>query len=88
MLAQSKITSQGQISVPKQVRDKLGVAPGSILEWDEVDGKIVVRRKGKYSFEDMRKRLFGSRKPKRQTLAQLKKGITEYIGRQHARGRY
>jgi len=87
-LAQSKVTAQGQISVPKEVRAKLGIVPGSVLEWNEEDGKITVRRKGKYTFADMRKALFGGRKPKRQTLAQLKEGIGQYIDEQHARGRY
>ena len=34
-LAQSKVTAQGQISVPLEVRRRLGIGPGSILEWDE-----------------------------------------------------
>jgi AbrB family looped-hinge helix DNA binding protein len=41
VIAQSKITAQGQISVPADVRRKLGLGPGSILEWQEegeVDG--------------------------------------------------
>jgi len=87
-LALSKVTSQGQISVPKAVRDKLGIGPGAVLEWDEQDGKITVRRKGKYSFADIRKKLFPNGKPKRQSLAQLKEGIGQYIDEQHARGRY
>jgi AbrB family looped-hinge helix DNA binding protein len=36
-IAQSKVTAQGQISVPAGVRKKLGVGPGSVLEWDEQD---------------------------------------------------
>lgn len=88
MLAQSKVTAQGQISVPKEVRARLGIIPGSILEWNEEGGKITVRRKSPSSFAEMRKRLWGNKKPKRQTLAQLKEGIGEYIDEQHARGRY
>ncbi|PYP88846.1 MAG: hypothetical protein DMF61_05625 [Blastocatellia bacterium AA13] len=34
VLAQSKLTAQGQISVPAEVRRKLGLGPGSVLEWD------------------------------------------------------
>ena len=88
MLAQSKVTSQGQISIPKEVRAKFGIVPGSILEWDEVDGKITVRRKGKYTFEDMHRRLFGGKKPRRRSLAELKEGIGQYIDDRHASGRY
>jgi AbrB family looped-hinge helix DNA binding protein len=45
-IARSKVTAQGQISVPLGVRQKLGVSPGSILEWDEEGGNIIVRRAG------------------------------------------
>jgi len=45
-LPQSKVTAQGQISVPAEVRKKLGVGPGSVLEWHESDGGVVVRRAG------------------------------------------
>ena len=45
-MARSKVTAQGQISVPAEVRRRLGVGPGSVLEWHEEDGKIVVRDPG------------------------------------------
>jgi antitoxin PrlF len=87
-LARSKVTAQGQISVPAEVRRRLGVGPGSVLEWDEEDGRIVVRRYGKYTSEDIHKRLFPNGPPKRRTLKELKDGIRQYIREQHARGRY
>ena len=40
----SKLTSQGQVSVPAAVRRQLGLGPGAILEWVEEDGRIIVRR--------------------------------------------
>jgi AbrB family looped-hinge helix DNA binding protein len=45
-LAQSKVTAQGQISVPVEVRRKLGIGPGSVLEWDEEGDAVVVRKAG------------------------------------------
>jgi AbrB family looped-hinge helix DNA binding protein len=87
-LARSKLTAQGQISVPAEIRRKLGVGPGSTLEWDEEGGKIVVRRAGKYTFEDIHKVLFPDGPPKRRSLKELKKGIEDYIMEQHERGRY
>ena len=53
-----KVTAQGQISVPAEVRRKLGVGPGSILEWDEEGEKVVVRRAGRYSSTDVHRALF------------------------------
>jgi AbrB family looped-hinge helix DNA binding protein len=87
-LARSRITAQGQISVPAEVRRKLGVGPGSVLEWDEDGGHITVRRVGRYTSEDIHKVLFPNGPPPRQSLAQLKAGIRQYIRDQHARGRY
>src|SRR3970282_1078587 len=54
-IAQSKLTAQGQVSVPAEVRRRLGVGPGAILEWDAEGGAIVVRRAGRYSSEDVQR---------------------------------
>jgi len=42
-LVQSKVTAQGRISVPVEVRRKLGIGPGSVLEWEEEGDAVVVR---------------------------------------------
>jgi AbrB family looped-hinge helix DNA binding protein len=84
-LAQSKLTAQGQISVPAEIRRRLGVGPGSVLEWDEEGEKIVVRRVGRYTSEDVHKAVF-ARPPKRRTLAELKNGIRKHVKNRHARG--
>ncbi len=43
--AQSKLTSQGQVSVPAAVRRRLGLGPGATLEWvEDAVGRVVVRR--------------------------------------------
>ena len=57
-LAQSKITAQGQISVPLEVRKKLGIGPGSVLEWNEEDGHVVVRRVGRNSSAEIHQAVF------------------------------
>jgi AbrB family looped-hinge helix DNA binding protein len=83
-LAYSKLTAQGQISVPAEVRRRLGIGPGSMLEWDAEDERIVVRRAGRYTFEDMHKALFPT-PPKKRSLRELKEGIRKYIRDHHAR---
>ncbi len=40
----AKITSKGQITVPKNVRDMLGLAPGDELDFVEEDGEFRIRR--------------------------------------------
>lgn len=85
VLAQSKVTAQGQISVPADVRKKLGVGPGSILEWVEEGDQIVVRRAGKYSSEDIHKALFGDKPPKPKTDEELEVGLLTYFRKRNAR---
>jgi antitoxin PrlF len=84
-IARSRLTSQGQVSVPAEVRRRLGIAAGSVLEWDEDGGQIVVQRAGQYTSEDIHRTLFpeGSRKPR--TLEELRDGIRQYIRKKHAR---
>lgn len=84
-IARSKITAQGQISVPAEVRRKLGVGPGSVLEWDEDGQQVVVRRVGQYSSEDIHRVVFARRAPKAKSLADLKEGIRRHIRKRHAR---
>jgi antitoxin PrlF len=85
-IAQSKLTAQGQISVPAKVRKKLGIGPGSILEWDEQGDQIVVRRAGRYGWDDVRKALFPKGPPPSHTLDEMKDGKKTYIRRKYARG--
>ena len=83
-LAYSKLTAQGQISVPAEVRRKLGIGAGSVLEWDAEGGNIVVRRAGRYTSEDVHRALFATT-PRRRTLKELKEGIRKYVQGRHAR---
>lgn len=82
-LAHSKVTAQGQVSVPAKVRQRLGVGPGSVLEWDEEGDRVVVRKAGRYSSEDIHRVLFATT-PKRRTIEEMKNGIRRYVKRRHA----
>ncbi len=84
-IAQSKITKQGQISIPAEIRKRLGIGPGSTIEWDEQNGKIVVRRAAKYTSEEIHRALFPDGPPKRKSLKQMKDAIGQYIREKHAR---
>lgn len=84
-IAHSRLTAQGQISVPSAVRKKLGLRAGSTLEWyEEEDGTIVVRRVGRYSSADLHQAVF-PRPPRPRTLAELKQGPGLSARRRHAR---
>jgi antitoxin PrlF len=83
-LARSRITAQGQISVPANVRRKLGVGPGSVLEWEEDGERIVLRRAGKFSSEDIRKALFPEGPPRALTVEEMDEAIVAEIRERHA----
>jgi AbrB family looped-hinge helix DNA binding protein len=85
-IGHSKLTAQGQISVPSQVRRKLGIGPGSVLEWDESGDQVVVRRAGRHTSEDMHRALFPT-PPKPRTLADLKAGVARDIQKRHRASR-
>jgi AbrB family looped-hinge helix DNA binding protein len=84
-MARSKVTAHGRISVPPSVRTKLGIGPGSILEWAEDGDRIVVRRAGTFTSEDIHQALFGPGKLKSQTLPELKEGIRGHVRQNYAR---
>jgi antitoxin PrlF len=79
VVARSKVTAQGQISVPAQVRRKLGIGPGSILEWDEEGEAVVVRRAGRYTSEDVHRARFPKRPPQVLTVEEMKSGVRRHL---------
>jgi AbrB family looped-hinge helix DNA binding protein len=84
-LAHSKVTAQGQISVPSEIRRKLGIGPGSVLEWDESGEQVVVRKAGRHSSEDVHRALFAEKSAVARTLDELKDGIRRHVRKRHAR---
>jgi len=83
-IARSKITAQGQISVPAEVRRKLGLRPGSVLEWHEDGERVVVCRAGRYTFEDIHRALF-PKSPQARTIEEMKHGLRRYVKARRAR---
>jgi AbrB family looped-hinge helix DNA binding protein len=83
MNATSKLSPQAQVSVPATVRRKLGLGPGSVLSWEEDGERVVVRRVGVHSSEDIHRKLF-RKAPKRKSAAQLKQGIRAHMKKRHA----
>jgi bifunctional DNA-binding transcriptional regulator/antitoxin component of YhaV-PrlF toxin-antitoxin module len=82
-LSQSRITAQGQISVPVEVRRRLALVPGSVLEWGAEQDHITVRRVGSHSFEELHHTLFPLEPPAR-SLVDLKNGVRQYVRFRHA----
>lgn len=84
-LAHSKLTAQGQISVPSEIRKKLGVGPGSVLEWDEKGDEVIVRKAGRHTLADVHEVLFPGGSPKPKASASVKEGIRKHIRQKYAR---
>jgi AbrB family looped-hinge helix DNA binding protein len=79
------VTAQGQISIPAEVRKRLAVVPGSVLEWDARGADIVVRRAAKFTSENIHRAIF-ARAPTSRGLSELKAGIARHLRDKHARG--
>ena len=84
-IAQSRLTSQGQVSIPAEIRRRLGLEPGSVIEWEETQDGILVRRAGRHSFADMRAALFPNGPGSARSADEIKAGIRAHVRRRHAR---
>lgn len=94
----SRITTQGQVSVPAKVRRALGVGLGAMLEWESHPDGFVVRRAGRTTTADIHNIIFGRksstevavRKTRRAAsdgkVVDVKAAISSHIRKRHARG--
>jgi AbrB family looped-hinge helix DNA binding protein len=51
------VSEKGQITIPKAVRTKLGIRPGTVLELDAERGRLIGRKSGERDVVD---ELYGS----------------------------
>ena len=56
-LAQSRITAQGQVSIPVSVMRQFGLAPGEVINWEAQGGHLVIEKAGQYSLADVQSAL-------------------------------
>lgn len=38
------VSEKGQVTIPKALRDRLGIRPGQVLEFDEEQGRLVATK--------------------------------------------
>ncbi|GJQ57467.1 MAG: AbrB/MazE/SpoVT family DNA-binding domain-containing protein [Candidatus Scalindua sp. AMX11] len=50
----AKLTSKGQITIPKKIRDKIGVSPGDKLQFEEKDGLFYIKKGSVTIIKEMR----------------------------------
>lgn len=85
----TKVSSKGQIVLPKSVRDARHWRPGTTLVVEEVPEGVLLRHAKPFaptSFDQVRGILKYKGRPK--TLKEMDEGITKMIRERHARGRY
>lgn len=82
---ESKISAQGQVSVPARIRHRLGLTPGSKIEWCEIGDEVIVRRASKFSSRDIHEAVFDT-PPERRSVADMDEGIRSRVRRKHAGG--
>ena len=46
-----RVTSKGQVTIPKPIRDRLGIGPGSRVEFIEQDNDVVLVKQGRGVFD-------------------------------------
>jgi antitoxin PrlF len=39
------VSEKGQVTIPKALRDRLGIRPGAILDFEAEDGRLVATRR-------------------------------------------
>ncbi len=84
MSTKSRITSQGQISIPVSIRRKLGLRPGSKIEWVQRGNEVGFRRASKYTSQEIHDALFDAPATTR-SVEQMDEGIRTHVLKKHAR---
>lgn len=82
--SQSKLTTQGQVSVPAAVRRLLHLAPGSVLEWTLEADRVIVQRAHRHTTAEVHQALFDEPPAPARTLSELKEGLRAQARRRHA----
>jgi AbrB family looped-hinge helix DNA binding protein len=82
MVATAKITSKGQITLPKEVRELLDVHTGSVVVFEKEDDKVVI--KPARTLQEFKGILKGHGKAA--GFDQVRERVKEYRGKKVARG--
>lgn len=40
----ARVSEKGQVTIPKPLRDRLGIKPGEVLDFDEAGGQLIARK--------------------------------------------
>lgn len=82
-IGKSRITNQGQVTIPVSVMRLFGLAPGEVIEWEQQDGNLVVQKSGQFSLADIQKALRISADIHK-TDDQIREGLKARVRAKHA----
>jgi AbrB family looped-hinge helix DNA binding protein len=73
------ITEKGQVVIPKDIRDQLGLKPGSEILFEIEDGKVIIRKKtdGERTAEEFFSVIPEEKKLKSLTIKEIKSILDE-----------
>ncbi len=72
-----RVTEKGQVTIPKDVREKLGIRPGSSVRFRVVEGKCVVEKEVKENKIDKWAGYLKSKKRTDELIEELRGGVEE-----------
>jgi bifunctional DNA-binding transcriptional regulator/antitoxin component of YhaV-PrlF toxin-antitoxin module len=82
---QSKLTTQGQVSVPASVRQFLSLSPGATMLWVQEGERVWVERAVTNTTTDVHQALFGNSAPKQTAdTPDTKQAIRSFMQKRHA----
>lgn len=68
----SRVTERGQITIPKKFRERLGIRPGQIVDFQEEEGRLVITRQHASDPLDEVFGILSSDRPTDELMAQLR----------------
>lgn len=81
-MPKAKVTSKGQITIPKEIREKLHLNPGDKILFEETEQGEVKISTQKKSIKDLRGIL---QRPDQEakTVEEMNEGIADYLDKKH-----
>jgi antitoxin PrlF len=72
-----RVTGKGQVTIPKDIREKLGIKPGSSVRFRVLEGKCVVEKEIKENKIDKWVRYLKSKKRTDELIEELRGEVEE-----------
>jgi AbrB family looped-hinge helix DNA binding protein len=72
-----RVTEKGQVTIPKDIREKLGIKPGSSVRFRVLEGKCVVEKEIKENKIDKWVGYLKSKKRTDELIEELRGGVEE-----------